>query len=136
MIKQLLKIYYEEETRFKKKMSYIEAEKYHRHLLTNKNILCVVRQGKITTYIEYYKVNYEQLQRLIWHESFNVMNEDLVTGQHCYVANIWVSKDSRFSALKELKYKWDKEINKCLTISGHRYKYNGKTRFYKRGNND
>jgi len=136
MIKQLLKIYYEEEKRFKTKMSYSEAEYYHRHLLTNKNILCVVTKGKIIAYVEYYKVNYEQLNKLLWNEPFSVVKEDLTGGQHCYVANIWVSKDSRFSALKELKYKWDKEINKCLTISGHRYKYNGKTRFYKRGNND
>ena len=68
--------------------------------IIKKNRLILDIQNKLNTligYIEYWNINFEQLGRLLCKEKFNIFEENITDGLICYVANVTVHPNYRFS---------------------------------------
>lgn len=103
MINELTKIYLNE-TRFKTRLSEEEAEKYFRCLLDKGNIYTATKGGQLVGYIEYFKITEEQVKRIISGRGFHIGEEDITSGDICFVQDVWIDKNYRGKEIwKELK---------------------------------
>lgn len=104
LIKQLNRVYYEEETWHKFKISEEEITKYHERLLSSGNIICEFNESDLIGYVEFWRINYEQFGRIICQEPFSAYLENILDGNIAYVANAWIAKQYRSSSTyKKLK---------------------------------
>ena len=103
MINDLVRIYHEEEPWHQTKLSQEEAEKYFKVLLEKGRIITYTHEESVVGYVETWRINYEQLGRIICKAFFSAYTEDVETGNICYVANIWVHKDFRWKVLQNLR---------------------------------
>jgi len=95
IINQLIKVYYAEENWHKKILSPKETEKYHKELLRKGRIIYVEEKGELLGYTESWRINFEQLGRLVCHASFSAYLENVTDGNIAYVANTWIKKEHR-----------------------------------------
>ena len=92
---QLVDIYLEKESYHERKLSREEAVKYFTRLLENNNILFYEHEGQVLGYVEFWRINYEQLGRIICKQPFSAYLEDITNGDICYLADIWIDPDYR-----------------------------------------
>lgn len=107
VVNELVKVYFEHEWWQKEKLSEEEATDYHDCLLQKGRIVPLLLGSELVGYVESWRINFEQFGRLLCHEPFSAMWEDVQTGKICYLANIWIRKDHRNSwAIKMLRSKF------------------------------
>jgi len=108
LTRQLCRVYFNEEGWHKAKLSEEEATKYFDNLLEKGNIIYYEEKGKLLGYVEFWRINYEQLGRILCHASFSSYLENVQTGNICYFANCWIDKDQRGKreVFKILKFKF------------------------------
>lgn len=92
---QLIDIYYQYEDWHRSKLPREEAYKYFDKLLKTGNIQVYEQEGRILGYVEVWRINYAQFGRIICHERFSAMDEDISSGNICYLANTWIHPDFR-----------------------------------------
>jgi len=128
MIEQLMEVYLAQ-TNFPH-LSIERAEEYFRYLINKGNILTYEKEGRLIGFIEFWRINYEQVGRAVLGIPIYVMDEDISTGKVCYVSDLWVRPEERKGNLV-LKMKKDlEEINKgCLFFIGKRVKDNKISKF-------
>lgn len=95
IIEELIRIYETEEQWHKTKLSREEARKYFQTVLKKGRILWYMDRGNLVAYVESWRVNYEQLGRIICKAPFSAYLEDVETGAIAYLANTWIHKDYR-----------------------------------------
>lgn len=94
IIEQLTFNYIHNENWHKNKLSEIEANKYHERLLMQGNIITYVIDGELKGYLEFYRINYEQLGRIVCGLALN-HTEDLLTGNIAFINRMWVKQELR-----------------------------------------
>jgi hypothetical protein len=102
LVNDLNKVYYEEEWWHTKKISEDQASDYHRFMLRNGRIIYCSDEKGLAGYMETWRVNFEQLGRLICHTEFFPMEEDIESGNICYLNNIWIREDQRHTKIMRL----------------------------------
>jgi len=80
-----------------------ELDKYHAKMINKGNLLYVWDNG-LVAYIEYWRINKEQLDQILVDDKWSAFNENTTTGDICYVANIWISP----------KYRGDRMLDRNL----------------------
>ena len=92
---QLTYIYLNCETWHKTKLSEHEANLYHERLLMQGNILTYVREGVLLGYLEYWRINTEQLGRIICNIPILTDIEDINNGPIAYINSMYIDPDYR-----------------------------------------
>lgn len=92
---QLSLIYLELEHWHKEKLTYEESLSYFDHMLNSGNIITVCDGDFVVGYVEFWRINYEQLGRLMCGEGLAAQAEDITTGNIAYVANIYILEHYR-----------------------------------------
>lgn len=95
IIDQLTEIYLIKEKWHKHKLSKEESDEYHERLLVQGNIITYVRNGELLGYLEFWRINFEQLGRVICNREFFVFEEDILNGNIAYIANMWINPEDR-----------------------------------------
>lgn len=92
---QLTFIYLNLENWHKKKLPEAQANAYHERLLMQGNIITYVNDGILLGYIETWRINTEQLGRIIIGEPIATDTEDILTGPIAYINNMFILADHR-----------------------------------------
>lgn len=102
------------------KVSRQEVEDIILALLVKKRLFWHEEDGKIVGYCESWRLNYEQLGRLLCGVHFSPIHEDINSGNIAYVANVVIHPNYRkTSVLKILKSKFVELNNMCEHFVGH-----------------
>lgn len=121
LIEQLVDIYFNEETWHEKRLSRIEAWKYHEFLLTSGNIITVSNSDTLCGYVEQYRLSFEQFGRIICGEPFSAMHENVQNGQVAYVANTFIRKKYRngetYRMLRDRFFEFNKDCTHFCGIA-------------------
>jgi len=132
IIDQLTDIYLTKEYWHTTKLSREEANKYHLKMFNDQNIIVVVKDEKLYGYVEFWRINYTQFGRIICGEEI-LFDEDRLSGNICYLANIWVDKDCPYDVLKVLKKSFFQANSGCEYYVGEaRRKKTGLVKVFKR----
>ena len=95
LIDQLTKIYLKKETWHKNKLTEEQSNEYHEKLMINGNILTYIKSGELIGYLEFWRINYEQLGRLICGQPILTDVEDLLSGNIAYINNMFIDSNHR-----------------------------------------
>lgn len=123
IIEQLTFIYENIETWHKIKMSEHEANLYHERLLTQGNILTYVREGLLKGYIEYYRINYEQLGRICCNLQLD-HSENILSGKIALINRMYIDPQYRngeaFDMLSAIFLVKNKDADYFATFQEHK----------------
>lgn len=97
LVGELLRVYYEEETWHKNKLSKEEAIKYHNRLIEKDAIIYRFCEGRLLGYLEVWRLDFAKFGRLICEGTLSAYLEDIEHGNIAYLANIWIDKKFRNS---------------------------------------
>ena len=95
IIDQLIKFYYEYDQFQGDKLSEPAIRKTITNLCNKGRIITVSFAGELLGYVESWRINYEQLGRLVCHQSFDISIEDIEHGDICYLANTTIHPDHK-----------------------------------------
>ena len=134
IVKQLVDIYFNEETWHNEIMSLEEAIRYHLLLLSKDQIICYIKDNRIIGYLEYWKLNLSQLERLFNNgvDSIEHPYDDIENGNILYISNLWVSelnKENRITK-KLIKQMFIRNLD-INYACGYENKYNRNSRIFK-----
>lgn len=120
VVDQLVRIYFEEEYWHKEKLSEKGAIFYHETMLQKGRILVCLDGPRVCGYVESWRLNFEQLGRIVCDVPFSATLENVETGLIAYLANVFISKESRNSAVyKYLRSEFFKQNYACEFYIGH-----------------
>ena len=96
-------IYLEQEHWHKNKLGPVEAVEYHDKYIRSGNIIYIEVYGVVLGYVEVWRINSYQLDRILTKVEFFNYEEDLLSGNIIYIANLFVHPKFRDgTVLKEL----------------------------------
>ena len=117
-IDQLVRIYLDKETWHKVKLSEGEAKKYFQRVYDTGNIIIHSVGDLVVGYVESWRVDKEGLER-INNGTFSAYLEDIGLGHICYLANIYIEPEFRFSGtILDLKRQLMEKYKDCTVIVG------------------
>lgn len=93
--KQLTHIYLTQEKWHKNKLTVEQSNEYHERLLVQGNIITYVVAGIVVGYLEYWRINTEQLGRIIIGQPILTDKEDILNGPIAYVNNMYIDVNYR-----------------------------------------
>ena len=129
---QLVDIYYSEEYWIKNRMHPDEALEYHYKQLEKGAIRVIVELGVVLGYYQLWKLNNEQVNRILAKQSFNENTEDITHGDIAYLANLYVDKSFRNGSVFRRMYKmWKQDVKDCDTVVGIEQKYRERIKLFK-----
>lgn len=71
-----------------------EALDYFERLIMNGNIITYIQDGELLGFLEFWRISYEQWGRICCYISL-AHDEDLLSGNICLIANMWIKPDLR-----------------------------------------
>lgn len=78
-------------------------DKYHERLLKDNRLIYELDgNGNLLGYAESWRVNTEQIGRILFAERFDIHEEDISSGAICYVANVTIHPDYRSAGLLQI----------------------------------
>lgn len=93
---------------------------YHNHLIEQDAIRVIMNGDRLLAYIAYYRINHEQLGRIICQEPFNACSEDIKSGNICYLIDVTIDPDYRLTEVGNMLKKLFFEKNQdCDYFIGH-----------------
>lgn len=97
----------------------------------NGNIVTIVEDDELKGYIEVWRLNYEQLGRLMCGETIFAFDENITTGEIAYVNNGWIAETYRNKEIcKHLERMFIDKFKDCKYVARKRYKYNETFKVY------
>ena len=134
IVSALMEVYYNEENWHATKLDKVEAEKYFKKLIEKERIIFHTDKESLVGYVETWRINYEQLGRIICKAPFSAYTEDVETGNIAWLANTWIHKDfRRGSVYKILKFGYYEQNQDCEYFAGDaRRKRTGLIKVFKR----
>ena len=83
-----------------------DAIGYFLKMIDRGNIISICDEDNLLGYMEFWRLNYEQIGRLMCHAPFWTYEENTTDGNLCYVANIWIKPERRqgqvFKAIEQI----------------------------------
>lgn len=120
MLSELKRFYKTIDVQTDHPMSDSEIDRYHAYLLSNNAISMVFEGERLLGYVSYYRINYEQLGRLVCQLPFNAIQEDIVSGNILYLIDITIDPEYRGTkVIKELKQMFFERNADCEFFIGH-----------------
>lgn len=120
---QLTEVYLTKEFWHKNKLSQEEADKYHERLLMQGNIITHITDGVLEGYLEFYRINYDQLGRIMCDIQLN-HTEDLLTGNIAFINRMWINPMLRntevFGLLGNIFLNRNKDAHIFATFQNHK----------------
>ena len=111
--------FYQEEKYHKNRIDKVEADKYHDKLIRTGNILTVSEGNILCGYVEIWRLNYEQLGRIICGEWFSAYLEDVQHGNIAWVGNTYIRPEYRKGEVYNMLKDRFREVTKdCRYYSG------------------
>lgn len=101
-IEQMTEVYLKEEYWHKNKLTKAQADQYHERLLIQGNILTYIKGDQLLGYVEFWRLDFDQLGRLVCKDSIITDVEDILNGPIAYVNNMWISKGERHGEAFEI----------------------------------
>jgi hypothetical protein len=92
---QLTHIAYTKEIWHKNLLPVEELNAYHERLLVQGNIITYVIEGNLIGYVEFWRINTEQLGRIIIGQPILTDVEDIINGPIAYINNMYIDPDYR-----------------------------------------
>ena len=135
VLNQLVNIYETKEKWHRTKLSQEEAEKYFQKVLEEGNLAFNTdERGMVNGILEWYCVNNEQFERLVNGGEFHIAEEDIKTGNICYVMDAWIEKSCRMKDVyKSLKKRLFEQTKHCKYYAGLEVKRGRRLRIFKKG---
>ena len=78
-----------------KLLPFSRAIRYFSTMIKKGNILTYAEGGKLLGYGEFWRINFEQLGRLVCHASFIATEENTTSGNIAYLAGVWIDPQHR-----------------------------------------
>ncbi len=116
-ISQLWDIYNTKEDWHKKRLNEEEFYRYTFRLINTNNLFYEMVDGKVTGYVEVWRINYEQFGRISCGEKFYVYDENITDGCIAYINNMW---SSDVDTTNSITLKFIEQFSKCKYIALHR----------------
>ena len=95
IIDQLVKIYQDNELGNYGLLTDLETERYYSNMLATGRLQTIVDHNNLVGFIESWRVNFEQLGRIVCWTNFSALKEDVTKGEVAWISDIWVSKYRR-----------------------------------------
>lgn len=134
IIRQLTDIYLNKENWHKSKLSKEESDLYHERLLVQGNILTYIVSGKLIGYLEFWRINFEQIGRLMCGHPIMIDKEDILNGNIAYINNMYIDLKHRngeaFEMLGAMFLSKNKDADFFVTF--RRLKHNSPIQVYTR----
>jgi len=128
---QLTYIYHNYEYWHKSKLSVEDSNKYHEILIMQGNILTYVENDILIGYVEVWRINYEQLGRILCEEKFFVFDENITDGNIAYIHNMWIAPEHRMSLVnKKVLNDFFSKFGDCKYMFLRRVKWNYNFKVY------
>ena len=131
IIEQLVKVYQDNELGNYGVLTDLETERYYSSMLGNGRIQTLVEHNNLLGFIESWRVNFEQLGRIVCWTNFSALKEDITKGDIAWVSDIWVAKDRRGDGeVAKRLIEMFKEANQdALYFLSQRVKTDGKAKY-------
>lgn len=138
ILSQFIQYYYSGECS-DEKQEYDGVVKYFRKLLDNNNIVYKTDEtGNMIAFMEFWLINPEQAQRIMDGGKIFPRDEDIMSGDICYINDFWVNQEYRkgnsikiFKELRELAESLHQR--KAESIMFKELKYNKRFKVFKGG---
>lgn len=134
IIEQLTNIYENKENWHVNRLNHDDANEYHERLLVNGNILTYIIKDELIGYLEFWRLDFEQLGRLLCGDSILTDKEDLLNGKVAYINNMWINYEYRnglaFNILASMFLSRNKDAE--YFIAFRNLKHNKPIQVYKR----
>lgn len=115
----------------KHKLSEQEANEYHERLLMQGNIITIIKDNELKGYLEIWKINYEQLGRIMCGLPVYALEENITDGNIAFVNNGWI--DHGEYIYKNLLFQMKERFSDCEYVARRRFKYNENFKVYPMG---
>lgn len=102
IVEAITNIYLNKENWHKNKLSKEQSDDYHERLLLQGNILTYVKDGELIGYLEFWRINTEQLGRIVCGIPVYTDEEDILNGDIAFINNMWINESSRHGETFEL----------------------------------
>jgi ribosomal protein S18 acetylase RimI-like enzyme len=80
----------------------LEASRYYSQMLAHNRIQIELDNVNVVGFIESWRLNYEQLGRVVCWKDFSALTEDVYSGNIAYVSDIWVDESKRKNGIEKL----------------------------------
>ena len=108
IIDEITQIYLNSE-HHKTKLSEAEARRYYERSISLDLMQVYKQEGEIKGYVEIWRINDEQLQRLLFDRPFDFYSEDLKSGPIAYIADVWIKSGERSRSIIYKLYRMARE---------------------------
>jgi hypothetical protein len=96
-----------------------DAIDYFGKMIDRGNIISIVYENELLGYVESWKINFEQLGRLVCKAPFFTLEENTTDGEICFLANIWINSDYRRGLIfKSMEIEFFKNNSDCEYYCG------------------
>ena len=95
IIEQLVDIYQTKEYWHTRMLSREESVEYFVRMITQGNVVVFMDEDILAGYIEFYRITPEQWRRILNKEEFYAFDEDINTGEICYINAIFIHEEYR-----------------------------------------
>jgi len=120
MISELRRFYKTIDVQVEHPMDDYAIDQYHSYMIGKDAISMVIENGRLLGYVAYYRINFEQLGRLVCQLPFNALAEDIVSGNILYLIDISIDPEYRGThVIKELKQMFFSKNADCDFFIGH-----------------
>lgn len=119
-IYQLIEFYYRHDRFQDNPMGIDDAMDYHQAILDKKAIVSYEENDELLGYAEFWRINNEQLGRIVLGQNFSAKWEDINSGTICYLSNVTVRPDKRgLGVIRELRNKFFEANKDCDYFIGY-----------------
>jgi hypothetical protein len=95
-------------------------DRYHEYMIGKDAISMVIENGRLLGYVAYYRINFEQLGRLVCQLPFNALEEDIVSGNILYLIDVTIDPEYRGTHVyKQLRDMLFSKNADCEFFIGH-----------------
>ncbi len=108
---QLVQIY-KDEVRPYGTLTELEARRYYNKMVAHGRIHLYMDSSYIAGFIESWRLDYEQLGRVVCWSDFNALEEDVTNGDIAYISDIWIRDYKRGTGVTKILIDMFKNANR------------------------
>ena len=129
IVEQLGRIYYTLGYEGTRALTELEIDRYYSLMIRHGRINIYLEGDTVIGFIESWRLNHEQLGKVLCWDNFNALEEDVTTGKIAYISDIWVDKEHRNKGIVKMLIAMFARANKDAEyfisdrVKNNNYKY-------------